>query len=131
SIRTDEEMKAIETLGEQAAAGEEPRPSVHFTAVHGWINDPNGLIYADGLFHYYFQYNPFDTEWQNMSWGHAVSRDLLHWRQEETVMSPDEDGPIFSGSAVENQQGLLGQPQEALLYFYTAAGGSSRWSAGK
>lgn len=131
AIRTDEEMKEIDSLGEQAAAGEEPRPSFHFTAVHGWINDPNGLIYADGLFHYYFQYNPFDTEWQNMSWGHAVSRDLLHWRQEETVMSPDEDGPIFSGSAVENQQGLLGQPQEALLYFYTAAGGSSRWSAGK
>ena len=71
AIRTDEEMKEIDSLGEQAAAGEEPRPSFHFTAVHGWINDPNGLIYADGLFHYYFQYNPFDTEWQNMSWGHA------------------------------------------------------------
>lgn len=112
----------------QAADGE--RPSVHFTADAGWTNDPNGLIYADGVYHLYFQYNPFNTSWNNMSWGHAVSGDLLHWRQEETVLFPDESGTMFSGCAIPNDRGLLGLPKEALLFFYTAAGGSNEWSRG-
>lgn len=111
--------------------GEVQRPRFHLTAQSGWINDPNGLIYHDGLYHHYFQHNPLDTQWQNMSWGHAVSRDLLHWEQKETVLWPKEDGTIFSGSAAANERGLLGLPESAILYFYTVAGGTSEWSAGR
>ena len=106
-------------------------PSIHFTAECGWINDPNGLVYSKGLFHLYFQYNPFDTKWNNMSWGHAVSRDLLHWKQEDTVLFPDTEGMMFSGCGLVNERGLLGLPKDALLFFYTAAGGSTPWSNGK
>lgn len=106
------------------------RPAIHFTADTGWSNDPNGLIYAEGIYHLYFQYNPFNVSWNNMSWGHAVSRDLLHWKQEDTVMFPDQSGTMFSGCAIANDRGLLGLPEDVLLFFYTAAGGSNEWSKG-
>lgn len=107
------------------------RPTLHFTATRGWINDPNGLVYHNGMYHLYFQYNPFDTKWNNMCWGHAVSKDLLHWKQEDTVLFPDENGMMFSGSGLVNERGMLGLPKEALLFFYTASGGNTPWSAGK
>lgn len=106
-------------------------PSTHFVAEHGWINDPNGLVYADGIYHLYFQYNPFNTSWENMCWGHAESRDLLHWKQGDTVLFPDENGYMFSGSGLKNEKGLLGLPKEALIFFYTAAAGDTVWSTGK
>ncbi len=107
-----------------------PRPLIHFTADTGWTNDPNGMIYADGIYHLYFQYNPFNTSWENMSWGHATSTDLLHWQQQDTVLFPDESGTMFSGCAISNERSLLGLPSDALLFFYTAAGGSNAWSKG-
>lgn len=107
------------------------RPLIHFSANTGWINDPNGLMYHDGVYHLFFQHNPCDTRWQNMCWGHAVSRDLLHWEQKETVLLPDEDGPMYSGSAIVNEQGMLGLPRDAEILFYTCAGSSSEWSKGK
>lgn len=107
------------------------RPLIHFSANVGWLNDPNGLMYHDGVYHMFFQYNPCDTRWQNMSWGHAVSRDLLHWEQKETALLPDEDGPMYSGSAIVNEQGKLGLPRDAEILFYTCAGSSSKWSEGK
>lgn len=107
-----------------------PRPCIHFTAKSGWTNDPNGLFYADGVYHLYFQYNPFNISWENMSWGHAASTDLLHWQQQDTVLFPDESGTMFSGCAVINERGLLGLPKDALLFFYTAAGGANAWSEG-
>lgn len=111
--------------------GEELRhPSIHFVPEMGWMNDPNGLVYRDGVYHLYFQYNPFDTQWDNMSWGHAVSTDLLHWKQQDTVLFPDETGTIFSGSGIINEQGMLGLPREAMVFFYTAAGNTNRWSKG-
>lgn len=106
------------------------RPVIHFTAGTGWTNDPNGLVYADGVYHFYFQYNPFNTAWNNMSWGHAVSRDLLHWKQEDTVLFPDESGTMFSGCAIADGKGCPGLPEGALLYYYTAAGGTNDWSKG-
>ncbi len=102
---------------------EEKRPDLHFTAAYGWINDPNGLIYDKGLYHLYFQHNPFDVKWQNMSWGHATSTDLLHWTRCDDVMFPDERGTIFSGC------GLV--VDDTYLFPYTVAGTSSPWSEGK
>lgn len=110
---------------------EEHRPRLHFTPQRGWINDPNGLVYHDGLYHMYFQYNPFDIRWENMSWGHAVSSDLLHWIQQDAVLFPDEQGTIFSGCGIVNDRKLLGLPEDALIFFYTAAGGNNLWSQGK
>lgn len=107
------------------------RPNIHFTAESGWINDPNGLVYADGIYHLYFQYNPFNTEWNNMSWGHAVSKDLLKWEQKETVLFPDKEGTMFSGCGIINERKCLGLPKDALIYFYTAAGNANKWSSGK
>jgi fructan beta-fructosidase len=89
--------------------GEEPSPSPPFFAFHyapqtGWINDPNGLICKNGIYHLYHQYNPMGPEWGNMSWGHATSRDLLTWREEDAVLfPPDESHVIFSGSAIEEE----------------------------
>jgi sucrose-6-phosphate hydrolase SacC (GH32 family) len=110
---------------------EEDRPEIHFTADKGWINDPNGLVYHNGLYHMYFQYNPFDTEWDNMCWGHAISTDLLHWVQQDTVIWPDEYGMMFSGCGINNDRGQLGLDKEAIVFYYSAAGDSTPWSKGK
>lgn len=107
------------------------RPIIHFAPDTGWLNDPNGLIFQDGIYHLYFQHNPFDTRWENMSWGHAVSRDLLHWEQKEDVLFPDGDGTMFSGCGIVNEQGKLGLERDAEIFFYTCAGGSSEWSKDK
>lgn len=107
---------------------EQLRPKYHFTAAKGWINDPNGLVYSDGVYHLYFQYNPFDTRWENMSWGHATSCDLIHWTQHETVMYPDENGYMFSGSGFVNKNGCLGLPEDTLMFYYTAAGKCRPWT---
>ena len=107
-----------------------PRPLIHFAAETGWTNDPNGMIYADGIYHLYFQYNPLNTSWENMSWGHAVSTDLLHWKQEDTVLFPDAFGTMFSGCAISNEHSMLDLPKDALLFFYTAAGDTNAWSKG-
>lgn len=105
--------------------------SVHFVARSGWTNDPNGLVYQDGVYHLYFQHNPFGIEWNNMTWGHAVSGDLLHWEQADTVMMPDEDGTMFTGCGLVNERNMLGLPEDALLFYYTDAGGTNDWSKGK
>lgn len=115
----------------QAEKARKDAPRIHFHPESGWINDPNGLVYRDGIYHLYYQHNPLDTEWDNMSWGHAVSRDLLCWEEQPAVMYPDRDGMIFSGCGICNDFGLLGLPREALLFFYTAAGGTTPWSEGK
>ncbi len=104
------------------------RPLLHYTAPRGWINDPNGLVYHDGVYQLYYQYNPMNTAWQNMSWGHAVSRDLLHFAYKGEVLYPDENGAAYSGCGLVNERGLLGLPKDALLFFYTAAGGNDPWS---
>ncbi len=113
------------------AAAADIHPVLHFAADNGWLNDPNGLIWNNGIYHMYFQHNPVDTVWENMCWGHAVSTDLLHWKQVDDVMYPDGNGTIFSGSAIENRQGLLGLPDDALLFYYTCAGSTSKWSENK
>ncbi len=110
------------------------RPDVHFTVKNGWNNDPNGLCYHNGVYHMYFQYNPCDTGWGNMHWGHAVSRDLLHWEEKDIALAPDENGTMYSGCALidrNNLSGLGNQTDPVLLYYYTAAGARSIMSVDK
>jgi sucrose-6-phosphate hydrolase SacC (GH32 family) len=124
-------LEAIRNESKTKNAAKEHRPCLRFTAGSGWTNDPNGLIYQDGIYHLYFQYNPFDVKWNNMSWGHATSQDLLHWEQQDTTLFPDEKGTMFSGSAISNEREMLGLPGETILYYYTSAGGVNPWSEGK
>lgn len=76
------------------------RPQFHFSPQRNWINDPNGLVFHDGEYHLFFQYNPFGDQWGHMSWGHAVSTDLLHWQELPVAIPEDERVSIFSGSVV-------------------------------
>ena len=96
------------------------RPAAHFTPDHGWMNDPNGLIFDGEYYHLHFQHNPFGKAWGNMSWGHAVSRDLLHWEQVESVLFPDECGTMWSGSGIVDEQNTLGHGAGTKVLFYTA-----------
>lgn len=107
------------------------RPVLHFAPNTGWINDPNGMMYHNGWYHLFFQHNPFNVKWGNMSWGHAVSKDMLHWEQLDDVLYPDEDGTMFSGCAVVNRQKKLGLDENAEILFYTCAGHTSSWSKEK
>ena len=98
------------------------RPQFHFSARENWINDPNGLVYQDGVWHLFFQHNPVAAVWGNITWGHAVSDDLMHWRQLDHALHPDEHGAMFSGSAVVDHENTAGFGHGAMLALYTAAG---------
>lgn len=97
------------------------RPVYHHTPVYGWMNDPNGMFYKDGVYHLYFQYNPYGSMWANMTWGHSTSTDLTHWTYEGTAIVPDAWGAIFSGSCVVDKDNTAGLGKEAVVAFYTSA----------
>ena len=92
------------------------RPIYHHTPKYGWMNDPNGMFYKDGQWHLYYQWNPYGSQWENMTWGHSTSRDLLHWDAQPTAVEPDALGTIFSGSCVVDKK------NDRVVAFYTSAG---------
>lgn len=90
------------------------RPAYHHTPLYGWMNDPNGMFYKDGVWHLYYQYNPYGSQWENMTWGHSTSKDLIHWEAQPLALEADWLGSIFSGSCVTNGNEVVA--------FYTSAG---------
>lgn len=97
------------------------RPEYHHTPLYGWMNDANGLVYKDGEYHLYFQYNPYGSKWGNMHWGHSVSKDLVHWDHLNPAIARDTLGHIFSGSTVIDKFNSAGYGKDAMIAFYTSA----------
>ncbi len=98
------------------------RPVFHHTPLFGWMNDPNGMFYKDGVWHLYYQWNPYGSKWQNLSWGHSSSEDLVHWQlREEAALAPDGLGMIFSGSSAVDTDGSAGFGKDAVVAMYTSA----------
>ena len=99
------------------------RPVYHHSPAYGWMNDPNGMYYDDatGLWHLYYQWNPYCSMWQNMTWGYSVSPDLIHWTHLPSAIMPDGLGTIFSGSAVIDRHNTAGFGENAVVAVYTQA----------
>ena len=98
------------------------RPLYHHTPEYGWMNDPNGMFYKDGVWHLYYQYNPYGSQWENMTWGHSTTSDLVHWQAEPMAIEADGLGAIFSGSAVVDKDNTTGFGKNAIIAMYTSAG---------
>ena len=136
-VQSDNQRGVLETGRELVPAPiyqEIYRPQFHFTARKNWLNDPNGLVFYRGEYHLFFQHNPHAIFWGNMTWGHAVSTDMIHWTQLDHALHPDELGTIFSGSAVvdwHNTTGFQTGDENVIVAIYTSAGSSSEESAGQ
>ena len=114
------EMKFSDTF--DTTNREKFRPAYHHTPQYGWMNDPNGMFYKDGEWHLYYQYNPYGSLWENMTWGHSVSKDLVHWEALPLAIEADALGTIFSGSCVVDKDNTAGFGKNAVIAFYTSAG---------
>lgn len=131
SIRVSDEFPAPDSLYRETY-----RPQFHFTTRMGRLNDPNGLVYHKGEYHLFFQHTPYSVEPGAKHWGHAVSRDLVHWEELPTALFPDELGHIFSGSSVidcQNTSGFQDGDEPVMVAIYTSAPGVSghSWSRGR
>lgn len=107
---------------------EQYRPVYHHTPAYGWMNDPNGMFYKDGVWNLYFQHNPYGSQWENMTWGHSTSTDLVHWKFQGDPVLPDALGTVFSGSAVVDKENTSGFGKGAVIALYTSAGESQTQS---
>lgn len=121
-----QEIKTSDTF--DASNREKYRLSYHFSPAYGWMNDPNGMVYKDGEYHLFYQHNPYGSMWGNLSWGHATSTDLVHWKHEPVALFPDALGAIFSGSAVVDKDNTAGFGKGAIVAMYTSAGASQTQS---
>jgi fructan beta-fructosidase len=121
-IDNPEPEKPNPTETDNKSSYNEPfRPQIHFTPAQYWMNDPNGMVYADGTYHLFYQYNPKGNDWGNMSWGHATSSDMIHWKEQAVAMTRDELGDVFSGSIVIDKDNTGGFGANAMVALYTAA----------
>ncbi|HJT77417.1 MAG TPA: GH32 C-terminal domain-containing protein, partial [Gemmataceae bacterium] len=126
SAALDRITLADDIAGAEDLYREKYRPQFHFTSRRGWLNDPNGLVYAAGEYHLFYQHNPYGWAWGNMHWGHAVSKDLFHWRELPIALYPRRfDDWCFSGSAVVDEQNTSGWRHGSdplLVCAYTSTG---------
>ena len=120
------EMKYSDTF--DTTNRERFRPRYHHTPLYGWMNDPNGMFYKDGVWHLYYQYNPYGSQWENMSWGHSTSHDLIHWDAQPLAIESDWLGAIFSGSAIVDKDHTTGFGRNAVVAMYTSAGAAQTQS---
>ena len=116
------EMKLSDTF--DTANREQYRPAFHHTPLYGWMNDPNGMFFKDGTWHLYYQYNPYGSKWQNMSWGHSTSKDLITWEHQPVALEVDGLGHVFSGSSVVDSAGTAGFGKDAIVALYTSCDAS-------
>lgn len=98
------------------------RPAYHHTPLYGWMNDPNGMFYKDGVWHLYYQWNPYGSKWQNMTWGHSSSKDLVNWEHQPVAIEANGLGAVFSGSSVVDKDNTAGFGKDAVISLYTSAG---------
>ena len=129
AIYQDDEIREAQTFYK-----EKNRQQFHFSSQRGWNNDSNGMVYYKGEYHLFYQHNPYGWNWGNMTWGHAVSSDSIHWREMGEAIHPDALGTIFSGSAVVdhgNTAGFQTGDEEVLVCIYTSAGGTNALSRGQ
>ena len=134
-IYQDDSIREAETFYK-----EKNRQQFHFSSRRGWNNDANGMMYYDGEYHLFYQHNPYGWKWGNMTWGHAVSTDMVHWKELSDAIHPDHLGTIFSGSAVvdkKNTAGFQTGDEKVLVCIYTSATGTKEfkpdnaWSKGR
>lgn len=122
--RTDSKAFAPiqQTDEDETAYNEKLRGQFHFSPKRGWTNDPNGMVYFKGAYHLFFQHNPYGREWGNMTWGHAISKDMVHWQEVGDALHPDKFGTMFSGGAIVDSFNTSGLGKGAMVMFFTGAG---------